>query len=590
MTPLNKKTLANTGTNGDSERRGTKQLVLLLLSIEAGLLAYSSSLHSPTYLEPAFLVSGIAHWEFCRFEPYRVNPPLVRMLAAAPALAVGYQSDWSSYYEGPGARAEFRLGTAFIKANGSKIVSLIQYGRWACIPFSLLGAYFAYRWAAELYGPNAGLLTLVLFVFEPNLLAHGELITPDTACVSFGIVAAYTFWRWLRAPTWKNAFIAGGCLGLAELSKTIWLILFGLWWFLWFAWRILTPKACLSSALQANNSKITSPSAQQLLAIQALAIYLINLGYGFDGSGTLLKDFQFVSKSLSGREVSGDPGNRFCDSFLGNVPMPVPSQYVLGIDLQKKDFEGFPHQSYLCGKWSDHGWWYYYLYGLAVKVPCGTWLLFAVVLMLRLHGKSRPVPLRDELVLISPAIALLVLVSSQTAFSIHLRYVFPTLGLMLIFVGQAAKCISNTTPVKAGLVTSLLLYTVGSSLLAYPNHFAYFNEFVGGPKNGHRHLLGSSLDWGQGLIEAINWIQEHEPEADVRFEMWSNDLANVLFNHKTAIVDGNPSSLNTKKKVILYSAEYFNRHNKLPMVRDMSESVDSSHHFSSGLVATLKNN
>lgn len=558
-------------------------IVVLLLSIQAILLAYSAYRHSPTYLEPAFLVSGIAHWEFGRFEPYRVNPPLVRMVAAIPALAVGYQADWSPYYEGPGARAEFPLGTAFIKANGVDVIRLIRYGRWACIPFSLLGAFFAYRWASELYGTRAGLLTLVLFVFEPNLLAHGELITPDAACVAFGILAGYTFWRWLKFPTWSRCLIAGGSLGLAELSKTSWLILFGLWWLLWLAWRLLGPKAFLTSPVAETNppeaaSAIAGaasvsmplpinqkavathalPPAVQLLAMQILAVYVINLGYGFDGTGTLLKDFQFVSKSLSGREKSGEPGNRFRESFLDQIPLPVPSQYVLGIDLQKKDFEGFPHQSYLRGEWRDRGWWYYYLYGLGIKVPCGIWFLFAAVILFRLWSKSRPVPLRDELVLLLPAIVLLVLVSSQTAFSIHLRYVYPTLGLVVIFLGQAGEFLRRSSWIKASLVSMSVLYAVTSSLLAYPYHFAYFNDFIGGSKYGHRHLLGSSLDWGQGLEEAIDWVQENEPEVDVEFQMWSSDLARILINRQKKVNESN-ASLPSSSRLILSSADDFHR-------------------------------
>ena len=54
---------------------------------------------------------------FGRFEPYRVNPPVVRMVAAIPVMAVGSKSDWSNFYGGPGARSEFPQYEAFRKAN-----------------------------------------------------------------------------------------------------------------------------------------------------------------------------------------------------------------------------------------------------------------------------------------------------------------------------------------------------------------------------------------------------------------------------------------------------------------------------------------
>ncbi|MDX1970313.1 MAG: hypothetical protein SFV23_24295 [Planctomycetaceae bacterium] len=53
--------------------RGSAITVVLLLATQAGLLAYSATRHSPTFLEPAFLASGISHWQFGRFELYRVN-------------------------------------------------------------------------------------------------------------------------------------------------------------------------------------------------------------------------------------------------------------------------------------------------------------------------------------------------------------------------------------------------------------------------------------------------------------------------------------------------------------------------------------
>ena len=53
----------------------------------------------------------------------------------------------------------------------------------------------------------------------------------------------------------------------------------------------------------------------------------------------------------------------------------------------------------------------------------------------------------------------------------------------------------------AGLLVALaLLWTAFSTLSVYPHQLAYFNELAGGPEEGHRHLLGSNLDWGQDLL------------------------------------------------------------------------------------------
>lgn len=508
--------------------RARRIAIASLLAIQAGLLAYSATRHSPTQLEPALLASGISHLQFGRFELYRVNPPLVRIMAALPVLAVGCETDWSRYYDGPGSRAEFPVGEDFIKANGPASIHLFVYARWACIPFNLIGAYVACRWASELYRSTAaGFVTLTLYVFEPNLLAHGELITPDGACTAFGILAGYAFWRWLKQPTWVRSLFAGVALGLAELSKMSWLILFGAWPLLWLMWRWTEAKQLETREPRVERQKENegSPSLNterripsnppplvQLATICVVAIYIINMGYLFDGFGTRLREFQFVSTSLTGLDKSGIPGNRFRDSWRGDLPVPLPMQYVLGFDRQKKDLEDFGQKSYLCGEWRDGGWWYYYLYGLLVKVPCGTLVLIVLVVLTRILGHKGGAPLRDELVLLAPAVVLLLVVSSQTEFNIHMRYVFPALGMLLIFLGQAAVfSLARRFSFVNVISSSLIGYSAVSALLVYPHHLAYFNEFVGGPKNGHQHLLGSSVDWGQDFLYLRDWCNNKQP-------------------------------------------------------------------------------
>ena len=354
-------------------RRLTTLAVIVLLAIHAGLLAYSATRHSPTMLEPALLTAGLSHWEFGRYELYRVNPPLVRMVAALPVMAAGYEADWSGFYESPGARPEFSMGADFIAANGERSIRLFTIARWACIPFSLIGGWFAFCYSRELWDNDAaGLLRLTVWCFEPNILAHAELITNDAACTAFGLGATWLFWRWLKRPTWGRAALAGPVLGVAQLTKSSWLILFLLWPLLWFIWQIArhhlrsTDAGSTSPKETLNSQHSTLNTLLQLTLLLALALYILNLGYLFDGSFTRLKEFDFISTSLTGLEKSGDVGNRFRDSWLGEIPVPLPQQYVLGVDTQKHDFESWSRPSYLRGEWKQGGWWYYYMYGLWV--------------------------------------------------------------------------------------------------------------------------------------------------------------------------------------------------------------------------------
>ena len=156
------------------------------------------------------------------------------------------------------------------------------------------------------------------------------------------------------------------------------------------------------------------------------------------------------SAALTGLRDPGLPGNRFARTWLGKTPVPLPKQYLLGIDAQKRDSKDYGQPSYLRGEWKNGGWWYYYLYGLAVKTPIGTQILLLLALFTVLLGWYRgsagllmtqrqaagaPCSGRDLMVLLSPPVVLFVAVSSQLEFNHHVRYVLPALGFAFVFVG-----------------------------------------------------------------------------------------------------------------------------------------------------------
>ncbi|HAC93058.1 MAG TPA: hypothetical protein DCF63_20865, partial [Planctomycetaceae bacterium] len=60
-----------------------------VLACHAGLLAVGGSWMSPTLDEPAHLVAGLSHWQRGDFSLYRVNPPLVKLIATVPMLIAG---------------------------------------------------------------------------------------------------------------------------------------------------------------------------------------------------------------------------------------------------------------------------------------------------------------------------------------------------------------------------------------------------------------------------------------------------------------------------------------------------------------------
>jgi 4-amino-4-deoxy-L-arabinose transferase-like glycosyltransferase len=471
-----------------------------LLALHAALLLGNLSWNFIVYDEVAHVPAGVSHWQTGSFCLDRVNPPMARMIAAAPVLLAGPRTDYHRLDPRHGIRREWEVGEDFIKANGGRSYDLIRLARLPGVLWSVLGGWLAYRWARELYGEPGGYVALIVWCFEPTILAFAPVVTPDLPSAVAGLAAVYLFRQHLRRSRWSTAVTAGVALGLALLAKHTLVLLFGILPLLWFVHRYPRP-------LGGGPTKLRRELLQAAL-IGAIGLYTLNAGYGFQGTGRSLGGYRFVSRLFTGDDGSS---NRFQGSWLGRAPVPLPEDYLAGIDLQRRDFEG-GFQSYLNGTWRDQGWWYYYLEALALKEPVGLWALGAWGLGMLLVRHPGTAGLREELLLLIPAAVFLGVVSAQTGFSHHMRYVMPMFPFVIVGLGKLGYYFRPGRRLGAFAVSGLLAWAGASSLAAYPHSLSYFNEVAGGPANGHAFLLDSNIDWGQDLLRLRHWLREH-PEA-----------------------------------------------------------------------------
>jgi hypothetical protein len=452
------------------------------------------------------------------------------MVAALPVVVAGYEEDWSGFSDRPGDRPIAAMGQHFVNANGERSYFLFMIARWVCIPFTWIGALVCYLWARDFFGKPAGVLACTLWCFSPNILAHGSLITTDAHATALGLAACYTFWRWLKKPTWAQAALTGCVLGLAELAKTTLILFYPLWPLLWVVYRWSDRKQMVCQDW--------GREAGMLILRMVIGLFILNVGYDFEGSFKPLRKFHFVSDLFTSQPDTNESlvekqplfaepssANRFANTWVGYLPVPFPENYLLGIDVQQRDFENFHSLSYLRGKFKDHGWWYYYLYAIAIKVPLGTLGLAVLVLIARNVGLDTLVDWRDEMILLAPPLIIFAVVSSKTGFSHHMRYVLPCFPFGFVWVSQVVQLPSarvpptNTKAPRFGdskfalalpiLSCLLLVWSGASSLLVYPHSLSYFNESVGGPVGGANHLLHSNIDWGQDLRYLKWWREAH---------------------------------------------------------------------------------
>lgn len=461
-----------------------------------GLATWSVLQQSPSIDEVAHLPAGLSHWQLGKFELYAVNPPLVRMLATAPLAFCGTEVPWTNYSLRVPDRSEFAVGRDLIGLHELSSIDLFRAARITLLPFVLIGLTACRKWTARVTEERdrrvSGIAVAILFCVSPTLLGNASMITPDAVTCVLAVCCSWRFSRWTSERSWFSAYLAGIWLGLALLAKFTNLLFLG-----------LSVAAFLWNVVPRRNRR---PAAiRQWILIVFTSLFILNTGYGFDGTGRPLGNIPLASKALGADQP--DSNNRFSRTIFGSVPIPVPECCLSGIDAQKRDFE-CGYRSYLMGEWKHGGWWYYYLIGFLVKEPIGFQLMLYVSILHGLYHCKRWTKhsIREWSFVVLPPLLVFGLVSSQTGFNHHMRYVLPAYPFLFIIAARTVTLGRFWKWFSYGCLT----WQVASVLWFAPHWMSYFNEFAGGPKNGHDWLVDSNIDWGQDILELTWWQDEHQ--------------------------------------------------------------------------------
>ena len=479
--------------------------IAVLLALNAALVAWNAYSYSPTELEVSQLPAGLSYLDLGTTDLGIVNPPLIRIIAAIPVWIASPETDWRHKDSKPTSRVERSVGSRFVQVNGATSIRLFRLARFGCIPFVVLGAYTCSRWAREMYGDRAAVCAAVIWTFSPYVLGYGALMSTDAHAASVGLFAVYAFWRWQRQIGPFNTICAGAALGFAQLSKFTLLLLYPVLFLLWLAFLFRSQQSRAAG-------RGTVRTVWHLSAVMAISVFVINAGYGFEGSFTRLGEYTFSSRTLSGLQThtlaTDGGGNRFRESALSEFPVPLPANYLLGIDLQKRDFER-TWRCYCNGQWQSGGWWYFYTYALAVKTPIGVIGLFGLALLLTVCCSHYSAHWQDELYLLLPSATILICVSAHTSMTIHSRYIFASLPFLVVWMSKTARTFPHGNRAVGRITVALLCCSTIESAAVYPHSLGYFNTFAGGPEHGYQRLVDSNCAWGQDLLHLATWLDAH---------------------------------------------------------------------------------
>ena len=295
--------------------------------------------------EARYIPAGVRHWRNGQFRPANDSPPLARMIAALPLMEdAGLPSD-ALMGDASGARdREMRFGGRF----ASPAVNLYWYrlfclARMAGFAWWLLGAWVIARWSGELSGAGGHPrpVLVVRLPQRPRIRAAGDARVSDRRHLGRGDLCLPGL------PAGPLPVACPRCRPPVGGRPTRRLHLA----------RALPPLAPAGIATppdapdEAPVALLPTRILQSILIVAA-CLCVVNLGYGFGGSGTPLGSYEFQSRALAGSSHSqGGPsgpgvvGNRFRGTWLGRLAGPLPAEYLRGLDRRLFEFgeAGPPH-------------------------------------------------------------------------------------------------------------------------------------------------------------------------------------------------------------------------------------------------------
>jgi 4-amino-4-deoxy-L-arabinose transferase-like glycosyltransferase len=484
-------------------------IVLVLLALMAALMAAPIRQESATIDEPLFLATGYGYWHGYGFSFDPEQPPLAKMISAAPLWFMGvtlspdaqallehrrmifsstrtwtgtarrvkelFSQGPDTWYFWPYWEGDI-LGQEFVYGGANDADKLLSAGRWMQVLLTLMTGAVIFLWLRELAGPEAAVFGVALWVFNPLALAYGHLVLTDMGVTLGVVLAVWTFGRFLKKPTFGRAVLCGLSCGVALLMK--------------FTAIVLAPMFLVLGIVHWITQRNERGAWKRLPVIALAAAVLVLLVYARS----------WMPAPWISAEQAGKIGVPAWFQLLR--PVLVPPAFFKGLALQMAHAAS-GHIAFLCGEWRQTGWWYYFPVAFFLKTPLPLLALTLAGLVFWVAGLCR-----FSFEQATPWLAALVyfVLAMTGSINIGVRYLLPMVPLLA--VGTASQIARQSRPVRfAGWLCGAWLLVV--AVLAHPHYLEYFNECAGGPANGYTRLVDSNLDWGQDAKRLKQFLAEN---------------------------------------------------------------------------------
>jgi 4-amino-4-deoxy-L-arabinose transferase-like glycosyltransferase len=436
-------------------------LGLLAILVVQGLMFIGES--SQTSDEAVHLAGGYSYLTRADFRLNPEHPPLLKEIAALPLLLLELDFPGGALWE---QAEEWNIGRLFVHENRVRNDTILLLGRLPMLALSVLLGWVLFRVGRRIFGDAGGLLALAIYVLDPNVVANSCLVTTDIGLTLFFFLTIVAAWRWAERPAPGRLALAGAAFGATLASKftAVWIVP---------AIGTLAILLVVSDVpLPARPWSHLSPILDRRAGIRRRLGALLVAALLMAAVGAVV----------------------LAAAYFG-VGLPA---YWKGL-TQGMKHTGEGHMAYLAGNYSMDGWWHYFLFAYALKTPIGILIILAAAAAAAFRGWRAG--RRTEIVLLVP-LALLLVITGLWRVNIGLRHLLPAYPFLYIAAGRLLAPPSAASRRAGRLAAAVAILGVAwtgvEAARIAPYNLTYFNAFAGGPAQGHRWLLDSNLDWGQG--------------------------------------------------------------------------------------------
>jgi hypothetical protein len=460
---------------------------LIVLSLE---LFFSVRRESQTWDEANHIFAGYRTWTHADYGLNPEHPPLVKLLATVPLL-------WSKP-KAPVLEERFFKEDAFLRGKEFLYQNdpdkILARTRTAAAILTLLTALVVFFGTREMFGTGAAFIALTLLTFDPNLLAHGALITTDVGLACFMFLSVYMFYRFVKSPSAFRLIMTGVAVGLVLAVKHTGLLILPILFLLSLCEIVLNSFGENRRQLARHALKLIGSFA--LITLIGWVILWSFYRFRYDARPNGLQMNPPLAEYVKGLE----PHEAWPISTMAHWRI-LPESYLYG--LADVRLTANYYTSYLLGKVYAHGVWFYFPVAFLIKSTIG--VLALLLLSLGVIAVRRLNQWREILFLIVPVIFYLI-VALTVGMNIGVRHILVVYVFLYVLIGGSVWALIRKSRKWAYAVGLLLLVHAVSSVLAFPNYIAYANELWGGPSQTHKYLTDSNSDWGQQLKSVKQYL------------------------------------------------------------------------------------